>query len=155
MHDLIRLMGKDVVNQECPDDPGKRSRLWIFEDVVEILCEDTGTNAIKAIVLDFPKSEDITISPDAFTNMKRLRMLILPEVHISSQGPVRLPNELRWLKWPNAPNLEFGSGPKKLARLDVHVSRIKQLGGQLKNFRKLKSINFGECKSLASVPDLS
>ncbi|XP_048133487.1 TMV resistance protein N-like [Rhodamnia argentea] len=155
MHDLIQLMGKDVVNQECPDDPGKRSRLWIFEDVVEILREDTGTNAIKAIVLDFPKLEDITISADAFTNMKRLRMLILLEVHISSQGPVRLPNELRWLKWPNAPNLEFGSGPRKLVRLDLHRSRIKQLGGPLNNFRKLKSINFSECESLASVPDLS
>ncbi|KAK3431405.1 hypothetical protein EUGRSUZ_E03285, partial [Eucalyptus grandis] len=41
MHDLIQLMGKDIVNEEWPDDPGKRSRLWLFEDVEEVLYEDT------------------------------------------------------------------------------------------------------------------
>ncbi|KAI6680699.1 hypothetical protein NL676_034580, partial [Syzygium grande] len=90
-----------------------------------------GTNAVKAIVLDSPEPEEITISPHAFTNTKRLRMLILPEVHISSQGPVRLPNELRWLKWANAPDLEFGPGPKKLVAIDIQRGRIKQLGGNL------------------------
>ncbi|XP_039172494.1 disease resistance protein RUN1-like [Eucalyptus grandis] len=33
MHDFIQLMGKDIVNQEWPNDPRKRSRLWLFEDV--------------------------------------------------------------------------------------------------------------------------
>ncbi|XP_048133485.1 TMV resistance protein N-like [Rhodamnia argentea] len=162
MHDLIQLMGKDIVNQECPDDPGKRSRLWIFEDVVEILCEDTGTRAVKAIVLDSPEKKEITISPRAFANLKRLRMVILSRVHISSQGPVRLPNELRWLKWPNAPDLEFGCGPKKLVVIDVPRSHIKQLGGKIMvspcddwNSKNLTSMNFGGCESLASVPDLS
>ncbi|XP_056171742.1 disease resistance protein RUN1-like [Syzygium oleosum] len=155
MHDLIQLMGKDIVNQECPDDPGKRSRLWLFEDVRDILCEDMGTKAIKAILLDLSTPEEVTISPNAFANMKRMRMLILNDVHISSQGPVRLPNELSWLKWPNAPDLEFGSGPKKLVRLDVQKSHIRQLGGNFRNFRTLKSINFSECNFLASVPDLS
>ncbi|XP_048133489.1 disease resistance protein RUN1-like [Rhodamnia argentea] len=56
MHDLIQLMGKDIVNQECPNDPGQRSRLWIFKDVLDILCGDTGTNAMKAIVLDSPEA---------------------------------------------------------------------------------------------------
>ncbi|XP_056172194.1 disease resistance protein RUN1-like [Syzygium oleosum] len=155
MHDLVQLMGKDIVNQECLDDPRKRSRLWLFEDVLDILCEDKGKNAVKAIVLDLLAPEKITISYDAFTNMKMLRMLILLKVHISSQGPIRLPNELRCLEWPNAPDLEFGSGPKKLVRLDVQKSHIRQLGGNFQNFRTLKSINFWECKSLVSVPDLS
>ncbi|KAF7849947.1 hypothetical protein BT93_L0098 [Corymbia citriodora subsp. variegata] len=155
MHDLIQFMGQDIVNQACRDDPGKRSRLWLFKDIEYILCENTGTNAVKAIVLDLPTPEEITISPYAFTNMKMLRMLILCEVRISSQGPICLPNELKSLKWPNAPELEFGSGPKKLVRLDVQNSHIKQLGGNFKNFKELKSINFNECESLASIPDFS
>ncbi|KAF7849946.1 hypothetical protein BT93_L0097 [Corymbia citriodora subsp. variegata] len=155
MHDMVQLMGKDIVNQECRNDPGKRSRLWIFEDVQDVLNEDLGTDAVKAIVLDLPTPEEMTISPYAFTNMKMLRMLILLKVRISSQGPVRLPNELRWLEWPNGPELEFGSSPKKLVRLAVHNSQIKQFGGNFQNFRKLKSINFSDCKSLASVADLS
>jgi len=86
-------------------------------------------DAVEAIVLDLPPPEAIIISPDAFTNMKKLRILILLEVHISSQAQVRLPNKLRWLEWPNAPNLEFGSGLNKLVRLNIPKSPIKQLGG--------------------------
>ncbi|KAL3725635.1 hypothetical protein ACJRO7_030636 [Eucalyptus globulus] len=163
MHDLVQLMGQNIVNQECTDDPGKRSRLCLLEDVQDILCEDTGVNAVKAIVLDLPAlkggrtmiSEERTISPDAFRNMKMLRMLILKEVHSSSQDPVYLPNNLRWLEWSNAPFLEFGSGRKKLVGLDIQESQIRQVDGKFKNFECLKYINFRQCKSLVSVPDLS
>ncbi|XP_039169712.1 disease resistance protein RUN1-like [Eucalyptus grandis] len=139
MHDLVQLMGTDIVKQECRDDPGKRSRLWLLEDVEDVFCHNTGTDAVKAIVLDLrpPEAmvvdltppEAIIISPDAFTKIKKLRILILLGVHISSQAQVRLPNELRWLEWSNAPNLEFGSGRNKLVSLDVPKSHIRQLGG--------------------------
>ncbi|KAK3431495.1 hypothetical protein EUGRSUZ_E03074 [Eucalyptus grandis] len=155
MHDLIQSMGQDIVNQACRDDPGKRSRLWLLEDVEDVFCYNTGTDAVKAIVLDWPLPKAIIISPDTFANMKKLRMLILLGGHISSQAQVRLPNELRWLEWPNAPNLEFGSCPKKLMRLDVPKSHIRQLGGNSQKFSKLKSIDFSECKSLVSIHDLS
>ncbi|KAL3740096.1 hypothetical protein ACJRO7_021385 [Eucalyptus globulus] len=155
MHDLIQSMGQDIVNEACRDDPRKCSRLWLLEDVEDIFCCNTGVDAVEAIVLNLPPPEAIIISPNAFTNMKKLRILILLEVHISSQAQVRLPNKLRWLEWPNAPNLEFGSGLNKLVRLDVPKSHIKQLGGNSQNFRKLKSINFSECKSLVSIHDLS
>ncbi|XP_048133486.1 disease resistance protein RUN1-like [Rhodamnia argentea] len=154
MHDLIRLMGKDIVIQECRSDPRKRSRLWLFEDVSDILRDETETNEVKAIVLDSPDPEEIIISPLAFTNMKRLRMLILLEVPISSHDPIHLPYELRCLEWHNAPDLDFGSCPK-LVRLDLRKNRFKQVGCKIMKFKKLTSINFGGCKSLASVPDLS
>ncbi|KAL3725634.1 hypothetical protein ACJRO7_030636 [Eucalyptus globulus] len=163
MHDLVQLMGQNIVNQECTDDPGKRSRLCLLEDVQDILCEDTGVNAVKAIVLDLPAlkggrtmiSEERTISPDAFRNMKMLRMLILKEVHSSSQDPVYLPNNLRWLEWSNAPFLEFGSGRKKLVGLDIQESQIRQVDGKFKNFECLKYINFRQCKSLLQkIPQL-
>ncbi|XP_039157350.1 TMV resistance protein N isoform X4 [Eucalyptus grandis] len=114
-----------------------------------------GTDAVKAMVLDLARPEAIIISLDAFANMNKLRILILRGGCISSQAQVRLPNELRWLEWSNAPNLEFGSGPNKLVRLNVWKSHIKQLVGNFQNFRKLKSINLYECKSLVSIPDLS
>ncbi|KAL3740102.1 hypothetical protein ACJRO7_021391 [Eucalyptus globulus] len=155
MHDLVQLMGMNIVKQECRDDPGKRSRLWLLEDVEDIFYHNTGTDAVKAMVLDLARPEAIIISLDAFANMNKLRILILRGGCISSQAQVRLPNELRWLEWSNAPNLEFGSGPNKLVRLNVWKSHIKQLVGNFQNFRKLKSINLCECKSLVSIPDLS
>ncbi|KAK3431492.1 hypothetical protein EUGRSUZ_E03077, partial [Eucalyptus grandis] len=160
MHDLVQLMGMNIVKQESRDDPGKCSRLWLLEDVEDIFYHNTikvvyEADAVKAIVLDLSLPEAIIISPDAFTNMKKLRILILHGVHISSQAQIRLPNELRWLEWPNAPNLEFVSSPNKLMTLDVPSSHIRQLGGNSQNFRKLKSIDFSGCKSLVSIPDLS
>ncbi|KAG2667992.1 hypothetical protein I3760_15G139300 [Carya illinoinensis] len=37
MHDLLEDMGKEIVRQESPKEPGKRSRLWFREDVREVL----------------------------------------------------------------------------------------------------------------------
>ncbi|KAB2063940.1 hypothetical protein ES319_A10G253400v1 [Gossypium barbadense] len=33
MHDMLEEIGKDIVRQECKEDPGKRSRLWFPEDI--------------------------------------------------------------------------------------------------------------------------
>ena len=37
MHDLLEEMGKNIVCQECPNDCGKRSRLWRYEDIENVL----------------------------------------------------------------------------------------------------------------------
>ncbi|KAF8016162.1 hypothetical protein BT93_H1623 [Corymbia citriodora subsp. variegata] len=127
MHELIQLMGMDIVKQECHDDPGRRSRLWLYEDICDVLSGDMGTNVVKAIVLCLPTTEAIYIGPNAFGNMRRLRFLIMINVHNSFQGPICLPNELRWLEWPECASsvLEFPSGPKKLVRLDLHKSNVQ------------------------------
>ncbi|KAI6695177.1 hypothetical protein NL676_022887, partial [Syzygium grande] len=145
MHDLIQLMGQDIVKQECPNDPGKRSRLWCYDDVFEVLSEDTGTDSVKGIVLLLPSQEELDISPSAFTHMRRLKMLIFQTAQVSGGaiclpnysshgGPICLPNDLRWLEWPECPlsTLKFSVGPKKLVRFDVFNSRIKELEGNLK-----------------------
>ncbi|XP_056177411.1 TMV resistance protein N-like [Syzygium oleosum] len=156
MHDLIRMMGMDIVKQECLDDPGKRSRLWLYDDVHYVLSRDMGANAVKAIVLDLHEPKEICIGPDAFTNMKRLRLLIMINVHASLQGPIGLPNELRWFEWPECPWVpQFSSGPKKLVGLDLQRSNIQVVREQFKDFEKLKFINLMECQSLVSMPDLS
>ena len=36
MHDLLGEMGRNIVRQECLD-PGKRSRLWDYEDINKVL----------------------------------------------------------------------------------------------------------------------
>lgn len=37
MHDMIQEMGRDTIHQESPEEPGKRSRLWRYEDVSHVL----------------------------------------------------------------------------------------------------------------------
>ena len=41
MHALIQQMGKEIVRQECPKEPRKRSRLWDPNDVQSVLTEKT------------------------------------------------------------------------------------------------------------------
>ena len=37
MHDLIRDMGREIIRENSPDHPGKRSRVWFLDDVLHIL----------------------------------------------------------------------------------------------------------------------
>ena len=36
MHDLLEEMGRNLVFQDCLDDPGKRSRLWVYKDIDKV-----------------------------------------------------------------------------------------------------------------------
>ncbi|KAF7849408.1 hypothetical protein BT93_L0822 [Corymbia citriodora subsp. variegata] len=95
MHDLIQSMGMEIVNQECRDNPRRRSRLWQYGDVFNVLSSNMGDCTTKAIVLELPEPTELCIDPNAFTKMRNLRLLILSNVHDSLPGPVCLPNELR------------------------------------------------------------
>ncbi|KAJ9177997.1 hypothetical protein P3X46_009917 [Hevea brasiliensis] len=37
MHHLLRDMGREIIREISPNDPGKRSRLWFHEDVFDVL----------------------------------------------------------------------------------------------------------------------
>ena len=41
MHDLLRDMGRDIVCQESLYEPGKRSRLWLYEEINAVLKNNT------------------------------------------------------------------------------------------------------------------
>lgn len=41
MHDLIQDMGREIVRQESPEHPGRRSRLWFTKDIVGVLESNT------------------------------------------------------------------------------------------------------------------
>ncbi|XP_050276918.1 disease resistance protein RPV1-like [Quercus robur] len=53
MHDQIRDMGRQIVLDESPVDPGMRSRLWDRDEIMSVLKGEKGTRCIEGIVLDF------------------------------------------------------------------------------------------------------
>ncbi|KAI6696062.1 hypothetical protein NL676_023772, partial [Syzygium grande] len=132
MHDLIQLMGMDIVKQECRDDP--RNRIgYGFVVMLLMFCQGYGSKkAVKAIVLDLPKPEEIDIGSNAFTNMRRLRLLIMINVQSSFRGPIYLCNELRWFEWPGCPPWIPEFGAKKLVGLDQRKSNIQIAREQFK-----------------------
>ncbi|MED6161927.1 hypothetical protein PIB30_065495 [Stylosanthes scabra] len=53
MHDLLQEMGRHIVYEESPNNPGKRSKLWSKDDIHQVLTNDMGTEAIQTMVLRF------------------------------------------------------------------------------------------------------
>ncbi|KAG7963285.1 hypothetical protein I3843_09G111100 [Carya illinoinensis] len=156
MHDVIQLMGRNIVDQESPNEPGKRSRLWSHEDILRVLVENTGTyNAIQGIKLDLFGQKDILLNPRAFTRMKRLRLLIIRHARFSD-SPKSLSNELILLDWDGypSPSLPSNFHPQKLVTLNMRHSKIKQFKG-IKVCEHLREINFSYCKYLTCIPDVS
>ncbi|KAG6628014.1 disease resistance protein RUN1-like isoform X2 [Carya illinoinensis] len=175
MHDLLRDMGREVVRQESPENPGARSRLFFYKDVREVLEDDTGRNKVEAIVIDFPEGDEIIhLSPNAFKNMKRLRLFRCINAYFYGE-PNCLPNSIRVLDWLNCPLQSMPSEFRgdNLFILQMVGSHIQEICFEFKNlmvmnFRgsefltkisdisrcpNLKQMDFKDCKNLVEVHD--
>ncbi|KAK3430985.1 hypothetical protein EUGRSUZ_E02206 [Eucalyptus grandis] len=176
MHDLIQLMGMDIVIQES-DDLGRRSRLWLYDDVVDVLSSNMGNCAVKAIVLQSPEPTKICIGPDALTKMRRMRLLILCNINFSQcQSLVCMldlsctPN-LEELYLQNCKNLveahESIAYHEKLQVLDFRGcselsvfpnelklggTAIKELPASIENLVSLEEMHIHDCKDLEHLP---
>ncbi|KAK2986977.1 hypothetical protein RJ640_024875 [Escallonia rubra] len=64
MHQLLQQMGKEIIRQKAPDEPGKRCRLWRHEDSLNVLKENTVLKFLK--ILNLSHSRDLTETPDFF-----------------------------------------------------------------------------------------
>ncbi|ONI28800.1 hypothetical protein PRUPE_1G162200 [Prunus persica] len=157
MHHLLEEMGKDIVQQESPDELGGHSRLWSHEDIEHVLTNDTGTKKITGIMLNSPKKDyEIFLDVDCFSKMKNLKIFMNYNVFL--YGDIGcLPNMLRVLDWYRCPLQSFPPNfrPKGLGLLNLPYSRIKQLGEGLKHLTKLTSLNLMGSEFLTEIPDLS
>ncbi|KAK7314801.1 hypothetical protein VNO77_33329 [Canavalia gladiata] len=115
-------MGKEIVRQSSPEEPGRRSRLWFSEDIIHVLQNNTGTSRIEIIHMDFalPEEEEIKWDRAAFKKMENLKTLIIRNGRFS-KGPKHLPNSLRVLEWNGYPSKSLPSDfhPRKDAILKI------------------------------------
>ncbi|KAI9186073.1 hypothetical protein LWI28_013493 [Acer negundo] len=169
MHDLLQNMGREIVRRESPKNPGKRSRVWEQDDVIRILKNNTGTDAVEGITLCIDNlKEDIHLSPQVFDEMYNLRFLFfhthedIHDVNVSTK--VYIPNglnclsdELRILNWIRYPLrvLPSNFNPKELLELNLSGSKIEQLWDVPKPAPKLKWLILDGCKHLTRIPNLS
>ncbi|KAK9993252.1 hypothetical protein SO802_022955 [Lithocarpus litseifolius] len=157
MHDLLQEMGRDIVRKECPEDqPEKRSRLWLSEDIDNVFTNNTGTEAIQGIVLTFLGKEGAHWNRESFSKMNRLKLLIIEDSHLM-YDPKYLPNHLRFLNWHGYPskNLPTSFLPNKLIELHLCFSNIERLWTDTKSWEMLKKLtvlNLKGCKNLKSLP---
>ncbi|KAF5471290.1 hypothetical protein F2P56_011732, partial [Juglans regia] len=162
MHDLLKTMGHEIVRRECPEEPGRRSRLFRVEDLYHVLKNDTGTDATKAIVVEFcPETKDQRLNARALSKMRKLRFF---KFHHSQTlkwrgKPLKyMPtNELRYLEWPGYHSKFFPSSfqPKNLTVLRMRRSRIKQLWKGSMVLDNLKEFDLSYSENLIEIPDLT
>ncbi|CAL8107638.1 unnamed protein product [Prunus armeniaca] len=154
MHDLLRDMGREIVRKNAHGHPEKFSRLWKHEDVRDVLSNEFGTEKIEGVALDCYYK---TFSAQAFTNMKKLRLLHISGVELTGECK-DFPKKLIWLCWHRFP-LEsipddFPMQPKLVA-LDLQFSELKIVWKDCKLHQNLKILNLSHSRRLTKSPDFS
>nr|XP_027190973.1 TMV resistance protein N isoform X2 [Cicer arietinum] len=155
MHDLIQDMGREVVREVSPLEPGKRSRLWYHEDVIEVLTENSGTYRVQGMMVDLPDEYMVHLKDDSFKKMKNLKILIVRKGQFYG-SPQHLPNNLRLLDWMEYPSSSLPSSfhPKKLVLLNLSRSRCT-MQEPFKHLDCLTSMDLSHCEFLTKLPDTS
>ncbi|XP_023767547.1 disease resistance protein RUN1 [Lactuca sativa] len=153
MHDHIEEMGKNIIRRSHPDKPHKHSRLWIDEEIEDILANDLGTEAIRYIRFYACKlSPEIVMK--GLQNMKELSLLDVSVGSLDARKSDyffrywksnKFPNALRYLCWNYYPfrSLPMTFHADNLVSLYMTNSRIVQLweGGERKVLKKLKFLD--------------
>ncbi|KAL5560025.1 hypothetical protein UlMin_036236 [Ulmus minor] len=165
MHDLIQEMGREIVRRSTKN-LGERSRLWIAQEVYELLKRKKGTEATEGIYLDAREIEELKLRPDVFEEMCNLRLLKIyafyPDGYTFNKYKVYfngdyISDSLRYLHWDFYPEKSLPSNfnPQNLVELHMCHSKLEQLWDEIKNCRSLKRIDLSGSDHLIKIPDLS
>ncbi|XP_019150985.1 PREDICTED: disease resistance protein TAO1-like [Ipomoea nil] len=152
MHDLVRDMGREIVRKESPMQPEKRSRLFLADEVSDVLTNNKGTDAIETMIIKL--SNEVPLSSKVFSKMTKLRALKILDMNV--KGSLKyLSKELRFLYWHGCLLSRISSDLclEKLVILKIQESNIKEFQPKLQNFRCLQSLWLESCKKLKRAPN--
>lgn len=165
MHDHLRDIGKDIIDQESKRFPGRRSRLWRPTDIIKVLRENSGTEAVRGLSFVSrssnlsPNSEagvPTTWQAESLSQMKDLKLLLLQGTSFEGDFS-QFSKNLVWLRWWDfpyqslPPNLPVG----KLEVLDLARGRVVKLWDEDDCSQlplNLRELNLTECNQLQRVP---
>ncbi|KAL6279758.1 hypothetical protein ACE6H2_016639 [Prunus campanulata] len=154
MHDLVQEMGRAIAREQ-------RSRLFIAEDIYQVLRNNQRDGHVQAISFDLPQIEKLNLKDAKFEKMYQLRWLRVNSSHILRNqliGSLDLPNSLRHLHWCKYPlkSLPSKFSAQNLIALEMSCSRlVGQLWNEDQSPVNLKWIDLSFSKHLTEVPNLS
>ncbi|GAU43797.1 hypothetical protein TSUD_285490 [Trifolium subterraneum] len=156
MHDLVRDMGREIIREKSPEELEERCRLWLHEDALHILSEQTGTKAIKGLVLKLPGANAKCFSSKAFKKMEKLRLLQLAGVNLDGDFKY-LSKNLRWLSWNGFSSTYIPANfyRENLVSIELENSNIKLVWEEDQMMTKLKILNLSHSHFLMHTPDFS
>ncbi|XP_054816647.1 probable WRKY transcription factor 19 [Prosopis cineraria] len=96
--------GREIVRQECPNQPEKRRRLYLFNDIKYVMEKERNMviKNVEAIVLDLEEPKGVTLRIEALSQMINLRLLIFRNVHFSGTLD-NLSSKLQHVSWHQYP----------------------------------------------------
>ncbi|XP_040366644.1 disease resistance protein RUN1 isoform X2 [Rosa chinensis] len=157
MHDLLRDMGREIVREESPNHPERRSRLWRQEDVIEVMKDKSGTEETEGLALNLQRSDNMSFSTEAFRKMKRLKLLHLNYVQLTGDCN-EFSKKLRWLCLRGFSRQvirnEFLNEPH-LVSIDLRYSNLVRVWENSRRLGKLEILNLSHSHYLRQSPDFS
>ncbi|GFY94661.1 disease resistance protein (TIR-NBS-LRR class) family [Actinidia rufa] len=163
IHQLLQDMAREIVCQESPKEPGKRSLLWDHENSLCVLTEKTGTERVEALYLDMHllnnsigKSDQIELKTEAFARMQNLRLLQLNAIKIKG-GFKDFPKRLTLLSWHRFSLKSIPSDflMESMVALDLSHSKLEHVWKGTKLLKSLKILNLSHCHGLTNSPNFT
>ncbi|KAG6675372.1 hypothetical protein I3842_15G097800 [Carya illinoinensis] len=154
MHDLLQDMGREIVREESPREPGERSRLWFHEDIRHVLEENT--NFQNLTKMELTGSKILTKVPD-LSRTPNLKILCLSyctnlvEVD-ASVGSLPMLVDLSFHGCCNLTNLPTSLELTSLQILDLAFTNIIELPPSFGNLSRLENLVLIGCKNLLHLP---
>ncbi|VVA35210.1 Hypothetical predicted protein [Prunus dulcis] len=142
MHDLIQEMALEIVRRECPDEPGRRSRLCNYDDIFHVFINNTATNKIRGfqpnflIALEMCNSKLVRLW-DGRKDLPNLKKMWLV-------GSVNLTTTPDFSGMPNLVVLDFQSC---MNLVEIHPS--------IADLKCLRRLDLGFCSKLKKIPEFS
>ncbi|KAK3424515.1 hypothetical protein EUGRSUZ_F01276 [Eucalyptus grandis] len=134
MHDLLQEMAWEIVRRESPEEPGERSRVWLFDDVCHILSKNSMRVLEKLKVINLSGSILFVETPN-FIYVPNLERLILKGCKAFSQVHSSIGN------------LE------RLNLLDLgDCENLTRLPDSVGNLKSLRVLNLSGCSNLEELP---
>ncbi|RDX86042.1 TMV resistance protein N, partial [Mucuna pruriens] len=158
MHNLLRDLGRCIVKEKSPNQPGNWSRLWEYKDLYKIMSNNMAAENLEAIVLTDNESRNLEIkmNADIISKMSHLKVLEIRCFNYYFGSLDYLSHELGYLDWTGYPYERLPSSfqTDKLIELSLFRSRVKQLWKGTKPLHNLKRLNLSYSQSLIKMPDL-
>ncbi|XP_058755513.1 disease resistance protein RUN1-like [Vicia villosa] len=154
MHDLLRDMGREIIREESPRVPQKRSRLWFQEDVIDILSRHREKKGVIGLALKLTSANAKSFSTKAFHKMKRLRLLQLVEVKLDGDFEY-VSRDLRWLSWNGLRHIPTNFYRENLVSIELKNNNVDLRWNKTMRMEKLKILNLSHSHRLTQSPDFS
>ncbi|KAK4269975.1 hypothetical protein QN277_023066 [Acacia crassicarpa] len=156
MHNLLRDMGREIIREQSPKKPEERTRLWSYDEVLDVLINETGTRSIEGLALNMSRNNSSSLSVDMFKKMKMLRLLQLVKVQLTGDYNY-LSTNLRWLSWHEFPleNMPMNFNLEKIVAIDLKWSNLVKVWKKSQLLEELKCINLSHSHYLTETPNFS